>query len=88
MDGRGAGVVLVFIQTFLLCYVNEVILMLTNIFQGQFPYKAKEVCIKTRSTSASHSLEGQGTKSTTVKWSIVLLTCESTVKEFSSEWSV
>ena len=44
--------------------------------------------MKTRSTSASHSLEGQGTKSTTVKWSIVLLTCESTVKEFWSEWSV
>ena len=44
--------------------------------------------MKTRSTSASHSLEGQGTKSTIVKWSIVLLTCESTVKEFSSEWAV
>ena len=41
MDGRGAGVVLVFIQTFLLCYVNEVILMLTNIFQGQFPQQSK-----------------------------------------------
>ena len=26
--------------------------------------------MKTRSTSASHSLEGQHTKSTTVKWSI------------------
>ena len=35
-----------------------------------FHNKAKEVCIKTRSTSASHSLEGYGTKSTTEKWSI------------------
>ena len=68
MDGRGAGVDLVFLQTFLLCYVNEVILMLI-FFKDNFHNKAKEVCIKTRSTSASHSLEGQGTKSTTVKWS-------------------
>ena len=28
---------LVFIQTFLLYYVNQVILMLTSIFQGKFP---------------------------------------------------
>ena len=28
--------------------------------------------MKTRSTSASHSLEGWGTKSTTVKWSICM----------------
>ena len=28
---------LVLIQTFLLYYVNQVILMLTSIFQGQFP---------------------------------------------------
>ena len=60
MDGRGAGVDRVFIQTFLLCLI---------FFKDNFHNKAKEVCIKTRSTSASHSLEGQGTKSTTVKWS-------------------
>ena len=46
--------------------------MLTSIFQEH--NKAKEVCIKTRSPSASHSLEGQGTKSTTVKSSIHLST--------------
>ena len=28
---------LVLVQTFLLYYVNQVIFMLTNIFQGQFP---------------------------------------------------
>ena len=37
MDGSEAGVDLVLIQTFLLYYVNQVILMLTSIFQGQFP---------------------------------------------------
>ena len=35
--GTEAGVDLVLIQTFLLYYVNQVILMLTSIFQGQFP---------------------------------------------------
>ena len=59
MDGREAGVALVLIQTFLLYYVNqEVTLMLTSIFKDNFHNKAKEVCIKTRLTSASHSLEG------------------------------
>ena len=37
MDGSEAGVDLVLIQTFLLYCVNQVILMLTSIFQGQFP---------------------------------------------------
>ena len=37
MDGSEAGVELVLIQTFLLYYVNQAILMLTSIFQGQFP---------------------------------------------------
>ena len=37
VDGSEAGVDLVLIQTFLLYYVNQVILMLTSIFQGQFP---------------------------------------------------
>ena len=70
MDGREAGVDLVLIQTFLLYYVNQVTLMPTSIFKDNFHNKAKEVCIKTRLTSASHSLEGYGTKSTIVKWSI------------------
>ena len=33
---------LVWIQTFLLYYVNQVILMLTSIFQEQFPQQSKE----------------------------------------------
>ena len=39
MDGSKDAVDLVLIQTFLLYYVNRVILnlMLTSIFQGQFP---------------------------------------------------
>ena len=37
MDGSEIGVDLVLVQTFLLYSVNQVILMLTSIFQGQFP---------------------------------------------------
>ena len=37
MDGSEVDGDLVLIQTFLLYYVNQVILMLTSIFQGQFP---------------------------------------------------
>ena len=37
MDGGEAEGELVLIQTFLLYYVNQVILMLTSIFQEQFP---------------------------------------------------
>ena len=36
-DGSEADGDLVLIQTFLLYHVNQVILMLTSIFQGQFP---------------------------------------------------
>ena len=36
IDGSEAGGDLVLIQTFLLYFVNQVILMLTSIFQGQF----------------------------------------------------
>ena len=36
MDGSEADGDLVLIQTLLLYYVNQVILMLTSIFQGQF----------------------------------------------------
>ena len=49
MDGSEADGDLVLIQTFLLYYVNQVIPMLTSIFQGEFHNKAKKVCIKTRS---------------------------------------
>ena len=60
--GSEAGVDLVLIQTFLLHYVNQVVLMLTTVvfFKDTctFHNKAKEVCIKTRSSSDSHSLEG------------------------------
>ena len=37
MDGSEAGGDLVLIQTFLLYYVNQVVLMLTSISYGQFP---------------------------------------------------
>ena len=37
MDGSEAGGDLVLIQTFLLYYVNQVVLMLASIFYGQFP---------------------------------------------------
>ena len=37
MDGSEIGVDLVLVKTFLLYSVNQVILMLTSIFQGQFP---------------------------------------------------
>ena len=37
MDGSEGGGDLVLIQTFRLYYVNEVVLMLTIIFQKQFP---------------------------------------------------
>ena len=64
-----AGVDLVLIQPFLLSYANHVVAILTSIFQAyNFHKRAKEVYIKTWSTSASHSLEGQGTKPTTVNW--------------------
>ena len=65
MDGSEAKGDLVLIQTFLLYYVNQVILMLlkTSIFQEQFHNKAERVCIKTRSPSAS-------LPSITVKWPI------------------
>ena len=59
MDGSEAGVDLVLIPTFLLYYVNQVILMLTVFFKDNYHNKAKEVSIKTRSPSASHSLEGK-----------------------------
>ena len=54
--GSEARVDLVLKQTFLLYYVNQVVLMLTTVvfFKDTFHYKAKEVCIKTRSPSDSH----------------------------------
>ena len=41
MDGGESGGDFVLIQTFLLYYANEVIIILTNIFQGQFPQQSK-----------------------------------------------
>ena len=68
LDGKEDGVDLVLIQPLLRSYVNLVVLLLTSIFKHNVHTKTKKVCIITRSTSASHSLEGQGTKPTTVKW--------------------
>ena len=64
-----AGVDLVLIQNVLLYYLNH-FLMLTRIFKRNCHKKRKEVCTKTRSTSASRSLKVKDTKPTTVKWSI------------------
>ena len=58
LDGNEDGVDLVLIQPLLLSYVNHVVLLLIIIFKHNFHKKTKEVCIETRSTSASHSLEG------------------------------
>ena len=55
-SNTSAAVDLVLIQPFLLCYVNHIFLMQTIIFKHNFLKKKKEVCIKARSTSASHSL--------------------------------
>ena len=50
IEGSEAGVDLVWIQTFLLYYVNQVVLMpYDNVHK-----KAKEVCIKTRSEPQPH----------------------------------
>ena len=70
IGGNEAGVDIVLIQPFLLYYVNHVFLIETGIFKHNFHKKRKEVCIKTRSTSGSHSLKGWDSKLTTVKWSI------------------
>ena len=51
-------------------HVNHVVLMQTGIFKHNFHKKRKEVCNKTRSTSALRSIKGWDTKLTTVKWSI------------------
>ena len=59
-SGGGNAVVadLVLIQPFLLSYVHHVVLMPNSILKHNFHKKRKEVCIKTRSTSASLSLKG------------------------------
>ena len=68
--GSEAGVDLVLIHTQSLLYIKFSV-MLTSIFQGQFPLQSQGNFYQNiRSPSASHSLEGQGSKSTTVKWSI------------------
>ena len=41
-----------------------------NHLKHNFHKKRKEVCIKTKSTSASHPLKGYDTKPTTIKWPI------------------
>ena len=58
LDINEDGVDLVLIQPLLHSYVNLVVLLLTSIFKHNVHTKTKKVCIITRSTSASHSLEG------------------------------
>ena len=65
-----AGVELVLIESSLLFYVNDTVLMLMS---RNLHKKSSEVSIKTRSTPALLSFKGQATKGTTVKWSIVIL---------------
>ena len=70
-SGKEAEADLVLIQPFLLNHVNQVVLTQTSIFHHIFIRKGrKEVCIKVRSTSASRTLRGWGTKPIAVKWSI------------------
>ena len=69
--GNKTEVDIVLIQPFLLYYVNHVFLIQTGIFKQNFHKKRKEVCIKTRSTSALLSLKGWDSKLTTVNWFIV-----------------
>ena len=68
--GNEAGVHLVLIHPFFFIMLSRCPYA-SQYFLAYFHKKRKEVCIKTRSTSASRSLRGQGTKLTTVKWSIV-----------------
>ena len=81
---------LLLIQTFLLYYVNHVFLTLQCVtkcfFSHDFHDKRKEVCIKTRSTSASRSLKGYVTKPTTLKWSIVVYRIVKIISKFEQLW--
>ena len=61
------GVDLALIETSLLFFTNDAVLML---IRRNLHNKSSEVSIKTRSTPASLSFKGQATKHTTVKWSI------------------
>ena len=68
----------VLIQTYLLYYVNQVILMLTSIFQGQFPQQSKGGLYQNKAklsltfTGRLGYLLSPKKKSTTVKWSVVV----------------
>ena len=72
MDGSEAGVDLVLIQTFLFYYVNQVILMLTSIFQGQCSLQRKGGLYQNKVTVSltfTRRLRYYR-KSTAVKWCI------------------
>ena len=58
--------------------------MQTSIFKHTFHEKRREVCIKTRSVSASLSLKGKDTKLITVKWYSVLHATSPTAPNFIS----
>ena len=62
-----AGGDLVLIETSLLFYVYDAVLMLMS---RNLHQKSSDVSIKTRSPPASFSFKGQATKHTTGKWSI------------------
>ena len=68
LDESETGVDLVLIETSLLFFANDAVLMLIS---RNLHNKSSEVSIKTRSTPALLSFNGQATKHTTVKWSIL-----------------
>ena len=70
VGGSEDGADRVLIRPFLLSYVNHVLLLTSNV-KHNFQTK-NEVCIKTKSSPASHSYKGQDTKRTTVKWFVFM----------------
>ena len=82
MDGSEADCDLVLIQTFLFYYVQKVILILTSIFQGQFPWQSKGGLYQNKVIVSLTFTRSLGTKSTTVKWSIRLFALSLLVREF------
>ena len=65
-----SGVDLALLETSLLFYVNDVVLML---IRRNLHKKSSDVSIKAKSTPTLLSFKGQKTKHTTVKWSIVCI---------------
>ena len=65
---------LLYYKPFCFSYANDAALML---IRRNLHKKSSEVSIKTRSPPASLSFKGPATKHTSVKWSIIICTCQS-----------